>query len=119
LVKLALITKSKAMNHFIVPLDFSMINEYGSGLGHDSKLRYIIKKGNVYREIVKLVNSYKDALVSDPTHGASGFADLVAIMSSAIDKWNVMLGSYARQMAKNSPVPLLSIRVSAPLEDHE
>jgi hypothetical protein len=81
LVKLALITKSKAMNHFIVPLDFSMINEYGSGLGHDSKPRYI--------------------------------------MSSAIDKWNVMLGSYARQMAKNSPVPLLSIRVSAPLEDHE
>ena len=35
--------------------------------------------------------------------------DLIAIMSSAIDKWNVMFGSYAQQMVKSSPVPLLSI----------
>jgi nucleotide-binding universal stress UspA family protein len=35
--------------------------------------------------------------------------DLIVIMSSDIDKWNVMLGSYAQQMVKSSPVPLLSI----------
>jgi len=36
-------------------------------------------------------------------------ADLIAIMSSAIDKWNVFLGSYAQQMLRTATVPLLSI----------
>jgi len=36
-------------------------------------------------------------------------ADLITIMSSAIDKWNVFLGSYAQQMVKTATVPLLSI----------
>ena len=36
-------------------------------------------------------------------------ADLITIMSSAIDKWNVFLGSYAQQMLKTATVPLLSI----------
>jgi nucleotide-binding universal stress UspA family protein len=205
-----------------------LIKEYSPRLGNDSKLRYIIKKGKVYREVVNQVNSYKEAVVSASTHGASGFeelfigsnalkimtateqpvftlrttvphdirkilvpiklhldtrqkapmvadiaklfgaelhvvsistqknkrdlarlesysnqvaryfatrrlkttqktlvgeslpiltcnyceavdADLITIMSSALDKWNVMLGSYAQQMVKSAPVPLLSI----------
>jgi len=279
LVKLALITKSKVMTNFIVPIDFSMdslkglewailfskkksvniqmvyvlsnsssfqpsvveleqkyaqanfkklVKEYGPRLGNDSRLRHIIKKGKVYREVVNQVNSYKEAVVSASTHGASGFeelfigsnalkiitatekpvftlrtmvpqdirkivvpiklhldtrqkapkvaeiaeffgaelhvvsistrsnkrdlarlesyadqvegyftkrklksirkslvgenlstltcnyceavdGDLIAIMSGAIDKWNVVLGSFAQQMVKSSPVPLLSI----------
>lgn len=36
-------------------------------------------------------------------------ADLICIMSSAIDKWNVAFGSYAQHMLKTAPVPLLSI----------
>ena len=36
-------------------------------------------------------------------------ADLITIMSSEIDKWNVFLGSYAQQMLKTATVPLLSI----------
>jgi len=36
-------------------------------------------------------------------------ADLIVIMSSAIDKWNVFLGSYAQQMLRTATVPLLSI----------
>lgn len=36
-------------------------------------------------------------------------ADLISIMSSAIDKLNVFLGSYAQQMLKTARVPLLSI----------
>ncbi len=197
-------------------------------LGNDSQLTYIVKKGKIYSEVVDLVNSREDAMVSASTHGASGFeelfigsnalkimaatdqpvftmrtttprdirkivvpiklhpdtrqkapivadiaelfgaelhvvvistnknerdltqldsyakqveryfatrrikptlktlvgeslpnltnnyceavdADLIAIMSSAIDKWNVLLGSYAQQMVKTTKVPLLSI----------
>ena len=36
-------------------------------------------------------------------------ADLITIMSSAIDKWNVFFGSYAQQMLRTASVPLLSI----------
>jgi nucleotide-binding universal stress UspA family protein len=205
-----------------------LIKEKTPELGNQSKLRYIIKKGKVYREIVNQVNSYKNAVVSASTHGASGFeelfigsnalkimaaidqpvftirtrvphgvnkivvpikmhrdtrqkapfaadlaqlfgaelhvislstrhnardlsrlesyskqvtnyfkarklktvsktlvgeslptltcnyadtigADLITIVSDAIDRWNVVLGSYAQQMVKNAPVPLLSI----------
>jgi nucleotide-binding universal stress UspA family protein len=205
-----------------------LVKEYGPRLGNQSKLRYIIKKGKVYREVVNQVNSYKNAVVSASTHGASGFeelfigsnalkiiaateqpvftlrttipdkvnkiivpiklhldtrqkapivadlaelfdaelhvisistrsnkrdlarlesyskqvmayfkarklkvitktlvgeslpsvtcnyaeavdADLITIMSSAVDKWNVFLGSYAQQMLKTSTIPLLSI----------
>lgn len=205
-----------------------LIKEYGPAMGNQSKLRYIIKKGKVYREVVNQVNSYKNAVVSASTHGASGFeelfigsnalkimaateqpvftlrtivpsginkivvpikmhldtrqkapavaqlanlfgaevhvisiatrknkrdlarletyskqvlgffkakglntvsktlvgdslasitctyaeavnSDLIAIMSGAIDKWNVAFGSYAQQMLKTAPVPLLSI----------
>lgn len=205
-----------------------LVKDFGPGLGNQSKLRYIIKKGKVYREVVNQVNSYKNAVVSASTHGASGFeelfigsnalkiiaateqpvftlrttmpddvrrivvpikmhldtrqkapivadlaelfgaelhvvsistrknkrdlarletysnqvnnyfkarklqtvsktlvgeslhsltcnyaeavdADLITIMSSAIDKWNVFLGSYAQQMVKTATVPLLSI----------
>lgn len=53
-----------------------LIQDYQPKLGNDSKLRYIVKKGKVYREIVNQVNSYKDAVVSASTHGASGFEEL-------------------------------------------
>jgi len=205
-----------------------LVKEYGPALENQSRLRYIIKKGKVYREVVNQANSYKNAAVSASTHGASGFeelfigsnalkimaateqpvftlrttvpdrikkivvpvkmhldtrqkapivadlaelfgaelhvisvasrsnkrdlarlesyskqvigffkakelktvaktlvgdslpsltcnyaeavdADLITIMSSAIDKWNVVFGSYAQQMLKTAPVPLLSI----------
>jgi nucleotide-binding universal stress UspA family protein len=36
-------------------------------------------------------------------------ADLITIMASAVDKWNVLLGSYEQQMVSNARVPLLSI----------
>ena len=205
-----------------------LVKEYAPRLGNGSKLKYLVKKGKVYREVVNQVNAYKNAVVSASTHGASGFeelfigsnalkiiaateqpvftvrtqvphdikkivvpiklhldtrqkapivadiaelfgaelhvisisttrnkrdlsrlesyarqvdryfatrrlktvnktlvgeslpsltcnyceavdADLITIMSSALDKWNVLLGSYAQQMVKSTPVPLLSI----------
>ncbi len=36
-------------------------------------------------------------------------ADLITIMASAVDKWNVLLGSYEQQMVSNATAPLLSI----------
>jgi nucleotide-binding universal stress UspA family protein len=42
-------------------------------------------------------------------------ADMIAIMSTAIDKWSVFLGSYAQQMLNRANVPLLSI---TPKEKH-
>ncbi len=36
-------------------------------------------------------------------------ADLITIMSDSVDKWNVLLGSYAQQMVSKSTVPLLNI----------
>jgi hypothetical protein len=37
-------------------------------------------------------------------------AELVIIMSSAVDKWNVFLGSYAQQMVNRTSIPLLNIK---------
>jgi nucleotide-binding universal stress UspA family protein len=36
--------------------------------------------------------------------------DLIVMMSSAIDKWNVLFGSYAQQMLNKSHLPLVSIK---------
>jgi nucleotide-binding universal stress UspA family protein len=52
-----------------------IIARYEPRLGNDSKLRYIIKSGKIYKEIVSQVESYKDALVIASTHGASGFEE--------------------------------------------
>jgi nucleotide-binding universal stress UspA family protein len=53
-----------------------MIRDFEPRLGNQSTLRYIIKKGKVYREVVNQVNSYNDGVVSTSTHGASGFEEL-------------------------------------------
>ena len=53
-----------------------LIKEYQEKLGNGSKIRYIIKKGKVYREIVNQVQSYKNGVISASTHGAAGFEEL-------------------------------------------
>jgi nucleotide-binding universal stress UspA family protein len=53
-----------------------IMKEYEPRLMNDSKLRYIIKKGKIYREIVNQVESYNDGVISASTHGASGFEDI-------------------------------------------
>jgi len=53
-----------------------IIEEYVPGLGRGSKLKYIIKRGKVYREVVNQVNSFERAVLSTSTHGASGFEEL-------------------------------------------
>jgi nucleotide-binding universal stress UspA family protein len=74
-----------------------LIREYEPKLGNNSKLRYIIKKGKVYREIVNQVNSYKNAVVAASTHGASGFEEL-------------FVGSNAMKIMSATDKPVFTIR---------
>lgn len=74
-----------------------IVKKYSPLLGHDSKLRYIIKKGKVYREIISQVNSYKNGFVSASTHGASGFEEL-------------FVGSNALKIMSSTSSPVFTIR---------
>lgn len=74
-----------------------LIAEFEPMLKNDSKIRYIIKQGKVYKEIVNQVNSYKDAVVAASTHGASGFEELFA-------------GSNALKIMSATSSPVFTIR---------
>ena len=52
-----------------------IIKKYKPELSYDSKLRFIIKKGKIYQEIVEQTESYKDSVICATTHGASGFEE--------------------------------------------
>jgi nucleotide-binding universal stress UspA family protein len=78
-----------------------LIKEHGPYLGNKSKLRYIIKKGKVYREVVNQVNSYKNAVVSASTHGASGFEEL-------------FIGSNALKIMAATEQPVFTLRTNVP-----
>lgn len=92
-----------------------LIGEYGPGLGNDSKLRFIIKKGKVYREVVNQVNSYKNGVVSASTHGASGFEELF-IGSNAL---KIMAATEQPVFTlRNSPVPGNIKKIVVPIKIH-
>lgn len=78
-----------------------LIKEFGPAMGNQSRLRYIIKKGKVYREVVNQVNSYKNAAVSASTHGASGFEEL-------------FIGSNALKIMAATEQPVFTIRTTVP-----
>jgi len=52
-----------------------ILKEYGSEMKNDSKLKYIIKKGKIYQEVVEQAESYKESIICASTHGASGFEE--------------------------------------------
>jgi len=74
-----------------------IIGKYQSKLKNDSKLRYIIKSGNIYKEIVNQVESYTEAMVVASTHGGSGFEEL-------------FIGSNAYKIISATKCPVLTIR---------
>jgi len=78
-----------------------LVKEFGPTLGNQSKLRYIIKKGKVYREVVNQVNSFKNAVVSASTHGASGFEEL-------------FIGSNALKIMAATEQPVFTLRTTIP-----
>ncbi len=78
-----------------------LLAEYEPRLGKDSKIRFIIKKGKIYREIVNQANSYKNAVVSASTHGASGFEEL-------------FIGSNALKIIAATEQPVFTLRKPIP-----
>ncbi len=78
-----------------------LIVAYEPRLGKGSKMRFIIKKGKVYREVVNQVNSYKNAMVCASTHGASGFEEL-------------FIGSNALKIIAATEQPVFTVRKEVP-----
>jgi nucleotide-binding universal stress UspA family protein len=74
-----------------------IVKKYSPMLGGDSKLRYIIKKGKVWEEIVNQAESYTEATISTSTNGASGFEEF-------------FIGSNAFRIISLSKRPVLAIR---------
>lgn len=76
-----------------------LVAEYQPAMGNDSRLRYIIKAGKVYEEVVTQAESYKDAVIAMSTHGASGFEEF-------------FLGSNAFRIISATTLPVFTIRHS-------
>jgi nucleotide-binding universal stress UspA family protein len=92
-----------------------LIKEYAPKLGNNSKLKFIIKKGKVYREVVNQVNSFKDAVLSASTHGASGFEELF-IGSNAL---KIMAATEQPVFTlRQAPVPTDVRRIVVPIKLH-
>jgi nucleotide-binding universal stress UspA family protein len=81
-----------------------IIASYEPRLGNDSRLRYIIKSGKIYKEIVSQVESYKEAMVITSTHGASGFEEF-------------FMGSNAFKIISATEKPVLTIRTKSIPDD--
>ena len=71
------------------------------------------KARNLKTEMKTLIGESLPSLTCNYAEAVN--AELITIMSSAVDKWNVFLGSYAQQMVNKASVPLLNI---TPQEKH-
>lgn len=74
-----------------------LIKKYSKDLAFDSKLRFIIKKGKIYQEIVEQAESYKESIIVASTHGASGFEEY-------------FIGSNAYKIITATKNPVLTVR---------
>ncbi len=81
-----------------------IIERFEPKLENDSKLRFIIKSGRIYKEIVSQVESYKEAMVIASTHGASGFEEF-------------FMGSNAYKIISATERPVLTTRTGKIPED--
>ncbi len=50
-----------------------ILDEYQSKLPVNTELKYIIKRGKIYNEVVNQAHSFNDSFIVSSTHGASGF----------------------------------------------
>ena len=92
-----------------------LLKEYQPKLGSDSKIRFIIKKGKVYREVVNQVDSYKNAVVSASTHGASGFEELF-IGSNAL---KIIAATEQPVFTLRKPIPEQVKKIIVPIKLHQ
>lgn len=81
----------------------NIMDKYKSGLTEGSKLRYIIKKGKIYQEIVEQAESYKNSIICASTHGASGFEEF-------------FIGSNAYKIISSTDDPVITVRKKTPAD---
>jgi len=91
-----------------------LVKEYQPGLGKGSKIKFIIKKGKIYREVVNQVNSYQNAVVSASTHGASGFEELF-IGSNAL---KIIAATEQPVFTLRKPIPKKITKIVLPIKLH-
>lgn len=87
----------EAESEYAEKLFHEITQKYTPLLGNQSKLRYIVKKGKIYQEIVHQAESYKDSLITASTHGASGFEEF-------------FIGSNAYKIISTTERPVITIR---------
>jgi nucleotide-binding universal stress UspA family protein len=73
-----------------------LITQYSGQLKNDSTMRYIIKKGKIFEEVVSQAESYKDSIIAMSTHGASGFEEL-------------FIGSNAFKIIESTDLPVITV----------
>ena len=78
-----------------------LIKKYSKDIAPDSRLRFIIKKGKIYEEVVEQAESYKESIILASTHGASGFEEY-------------FIGSNAYKIITSTKVPVLTVRKPPP-----
>jgi nucleotide-binding universal stress UspA family protein len=78
-----------------------LIEQYSPRLKNDSRLRFITKRGKIYREIVSQAQSYKDSLIIATTHGASGFEEF-------------FIGSNVYKIVTATRRPVITVRKKCP-----
>jgi nucleotide-binding universal stress UspA family protein len=74
-----------------------IVKKYTPRLGYESKLRYIIKQGRVFEEVVEQAKSYSASMITASTHGASGFEEF-------------FIGSNAFKIISAADKPVMTIR---------
>jgi len=74
-----------------------LIAQYEDKFENNSKLRYIVKKGKIYKEVVNQAHSYKNAFICASTHGATGFRE-------------AFIGSNTYKIISATNLPVLTIR---------
>ena len=74
-----------------------IIEKYTLILPEKTALKYIIKSGRIYREIVNQAESFKDSFIIASTHGASGFEKF-------------FIGSNAFKIISATSKPVITIR---------
>jgi nucleotide-binding universal stress UspA family protein len=74
-----------------------IVQTYNEKYNYNLSLSYIIKEGNIFKEIAALGDEYDDALTVLSTHGASGFEEL-------------FIGGNAYKITSHSRNPVITVR---------
>lgn len=91
-----------------------LIKKYSKEIASDSRLRFIIKKGKIYEEVVEQAESYKESIIVASTHGASGFEEYF-IGSNA---YKIITATKTSVLTVRKPPPKTIKKIVAPLRLH-